>query len=87
MRVSENRDLVPDGTPPPHSRLNGHNCGFAVEMTRLGNRGKVLPDFSTVPPALGNPANDARFQHFHSDGGFREAINPKTPNPLKWRAS
>src|SRR5271169_1452357 len=43
MRVSENQDLVPDGTPPPHSRLNGHNSGFAVEMTRRGNRGKVLP--------------------------------------------
>src|SRR5271157_976831 len=53
MRLSVNADLVFNSTPPTPLRQHGHNCGFAVEMTRRGNRGKVLPRlFHRRPPRL-----------------------------------
>src|SRR5208283_5725940 len=56
MRLSVNKDLVFNSMPPPHLRQNGHNCGFAAEMTRRGNRGKVLPPtFPPFPPRLEIP--------------------------------
>src|SRR5208283_4431890 len=56
MRLSVNKDLVFNSTPSPHLRQNGRNCGFAVEMTRRGNRGKVLPPtFPPFPPRLEIP--------------------------------
>ena len=53
-------------------------------------RKSPTPDFSTVPPALGNPAKDAGFPHSHSDDNgwitFTPELNPqslKKPNPSK----
>src|SRR5271169_1449113 len=78
MRVSENQDLVPDGTPPPHSRLNGHNSGFAVEMTRRGNRGKVLPRlFHRSPPRLGIPQTTRDSNISTATAAFGRLSTPK----------
>jgi len=38
------------------------------------------PDFSTAPPALGNPAKDAGFPHSHSDDDGWITLTPE-PNP------
>ena len=56
MRLSVKANLVFNSMPPPPLRQNGRNCGFAVEMTRRANRGKVLPPtFPLFPPRLEIP--------------------------------
>jgi hypothetical protein len=71
-------------------RQNGHNCGFAVEMTRSGNRGKVLPPtFPRFPPRLEIPqkTRDSHIPTVTTTAGLLSPQNrtPKTqkPNPSK----
>src|SRR5208283_2762456 len=90
MRLSVNKDLVFNSMPPPHLRQNGHNCGFAVEMTRRRNRGKVLPPtFPPFPPRLETPQT-ARASHIPpatTAAGLLSPQNrtqkPQKPNPSK----
>lgn len=45
---------------------------------------KSNPDFSTVSTALGNPATDAGFPHFHSHHGDGYGLPLKTkPSKIK----
>jgi hypothetical protein len=43
-----------------------------------GKRGNPKAGFPLFPPFLGNLANNARFQHFHSSGGSRRMEKWKT---------
>jgi hypothetical protein len=85
MRLSVNADLVINSTPPPPLRQNGHNCGFAVEMARRGNRGKVLtPTFPPFPPRLEIPQRRG-ITTFPQRRRLLAANHPKKANLLKLR--
>src|SRR5664280_816853 len=84
MRLFVNADLVFNSTPPPPLHQNGHNRGFAAEMTRRGNRGKVLPRLFHRSPALGNPAKGAGLPHSRSDDDSWKPITPKMQTRSNW---
>ena len=64
------------------SHQNGHNSGFAVEMTFGGTSGRILAeDLLPVPPSL-ETRTKRGFPHFHSDHGGGLLIATR-PNPNK----